>query len=165
MDSSQNVSDSSDVLLQVVTEIESSVSKVNSMLEDISVGASSQREGVSQILIAVQQMDAVTQGSAAASEQNAAAAEELSAQGTCLSDLARELHRLIEGGEAEQTTSSPATYRSSSPKPTIFSKKAESMGVASDSFASSGELNHGTNRVNQNEHIIPLDDNDFSAFN
>lgn len=56
------------------------VSKVSTIINDISLASNEQAKGVSQVVDALGQIDQVTQANAAAAEQSAASAEELSSQ-------------------------------------------------------------------------------------
>ncbi len=60
--------------------IQSSFSKVNNIVKEISVSSDEQAEGIRQINVAVGELNKVTQGNAANAEESASAAEELNSQ-------------------------------------------------------------------------------------
>jgi hypothetical protein len=57
-----------------------------------------QTDGITQINVAVGQMDKVTQNTAATAEETAAAAEELNSQASCMKSSVSELLQLVGGG-------------------------------------------------------------------
>ncbi|HTS62953.1 MAG TPA: methyl-accepting chemotaxis protein [Candidatus Acidoferrales bacterium] len=79
--------------IQLVT---GSARKIQTLVEEVSLGSREQVRGIDQIAKAMAQMDQVTQQTAANAEQGAAAAEELSAQSATLDGIVRELTALVE---------------------------------------------------------------------
>jgi methyl-accepting chemotaxis protein len=69
-----------------MTEVVASVQRVTSIISEISVASSEQRDGIEQISIAISQMDGVTQQNSALVEESAAAAEALEQQASQLND-------------------------------------------------------------------------------
>lgn len=69
--------------------------KVDGLVAEISNASREQSEGLSQVNIAVSQMDSITQSNAAGAEESASAAEELRAQSTDLQKLVNELRALV----------------------------------------------------------------------
>jgi len=63
-----------------LSEILSHVRQASDMMENIAAASKNQEQGISQIAIAVEQMEKTTQQSAASSEETASAAEELAGQ-------------------------------------------------------------------------------------
>ncbi|MDR1111909.1 MAG: methyl-accepting chemotaxis protein [Deltaproteobacteria bacterium] len=74
------------------------VRKVSEIIEGVTVASSEQSQGISQINIAVAEMDKVTQNNAAVSEETASAAATLSGEAQGLEENARRLLRLVKGG-------------------------------------------------------------------
>lgn len=70
---------------EVIDSIISSVNKVNTLMEQISVASEEQSRGISQVGQAVTEMDGVTQQNAALVQQSAAAAASLEEQAQQLS--------------------------------------------------------------------------------
>jgi methyl-accepting chemotaxis protein len=67
------------------------VRKVDDLVADIANSAREQNQGISQVNIAVTQMDKITQANAASAEESASAAEELSAQANTLLEVVKHL--------------------------------------------------------------------------
>jgi len=81
--------------------------KVDELVAEIATASNEQNQGISQINIAVGQMDKVTQSNAGSAEETAAAAEELNAQSVSLKEAVGELQRLV--GGATPTLSAVST--------------------------------------------------------
>jgi ABC-type transporter Mla subunit MlaD len=73
------------------------VKKVSEIIEGVAAASSEQGQGISQITIAVHEMDQVTQNNAAASEETAGAANSLSAEAKALEVNAVRLLSLVKG--------------------------------------------------------------------
>ena len=84
--------------LAVVVE---NVGKVTDLIDGITLASQEQAQGVSQIQIAVTQIDHVTQQTAAGTEESAAASEELAAQAKSVTIMVEELTAMV-GGRAAQ---------------------------------------------------------------
>ncbi|MEI6396260.1 MAG: methyl-accepting chemotaxis protein, partial [Verrucomicrobiota bacterium] len=83
--------------------------QVDEMAGEVAAASQEQSQGISQVNIAVTQMDKVTQSNAANAEESAAAAEELTAQAESLKDAVSELLRLVDGqGRHAAASASPA---------------------------------------------------------
>ena len=65
---------------QNLADILTHVRQASDMMEDIAAASENQKEGISQIAIALEQMEKTTQQSAASSEETASSAEELASQ-------------------------------------------------------------------------------------
>ncbi|MDR2367282.1 MAG: methyl-accepting chemotaxis protein [Deltaproteobacteria bacterium] len=82
------------------------VKEVSEIIESVAAASKEQSTGISQITVAIHEMDQVTQNNAAASEETAGAANSLSKEARSLDENARELLALINGqskhnGQAE----------------------------------------------------------------
>lgn len=80
-----------------LTEIVAKVRQVDELVAAVSGASTEQSQGITQINIAVTQMDKVTQSNAASAEESAAAAEELNAQADAMKVAVGELQRLVSG--------------------------------------------------------------------
>ncbi len=92
-------------------EILAKVGKVDETMGQIASASKEQSSGISQVNIALTQMDKVTQSSAASAEETASAAEELNAQAMELKSAVGQLLRLVGSskvGETTVVTSKPA---------------------------------------------------------
>ncbi len=70
--------------------IQSSFSKVNNIVKEISISSEEQSEGIRQVNVAVGELNKVTQGNAANAEESASAAEELNSQASELKTMVQE---------------------------------------------------------------------------
>jgi methyl-accepting chemotaxis protein len=71
--------------------------KAAGLVSEIASASREQADGISQVNIAVGQMDKVTQSNAAGAEESASAAEELNAQAAALKEAVTELSQLVGG--------------------------------------------------------------------
>jgi methyl-accepting chemotaxis protein len=71
--------------------------KAADLVSEIASASREQADGISQVNIAVGQMDKVTQSNAAGAEESASAAEELNAQAAALKEAVTELSQLVGG--------------------------------------------------------------------
>jgi len=83
--------------------------KIGSAIDEIATAVKEQTEGITQINVAVGQMDKVTQSNAATAEESAAAAEELNSQASTMKSSVNELSQLIGGGSRVTETRPEAT--------------------------------------------------------
>jgi methyl-accepting chemotaxis protein len=89
-------------LEQIVQEIR----KVDELVAEVSTASKEQSQGISQVNLAVGQMDKVTQSNAASAEETASASEELNAQAEALKEAVSKLVALVEGSKAGQPSGS-----------------------------------------------------------
>lgn len=83
-------------------QIASKTREVDQYVAEIATASQEQAQGVSQVNLAVTQMDKVTQSNAASAEESAAASEELSSQALSVEDSVRTLQQLVGGGNEKQ---------------------------------------------------------------
>jgi methyl-accepting chemotaxis protein len=83
-----------------LTDIVGKIHQIGDLASAAVTGMREQTEGISQINMAVGQMDKVTQSNAATAEESAAAAEELNAQAEVVNHSVAELLRLVGGSKA-----------------------------------------------------------------
>jgi len=98
--SGQGVAITSKVAL-TLNEILGKARQMDELATEIAAASSEQANGISQINLAVGQMDKVTQSNAANAEETAASAEELNAQAETMKHLVGDLVKLV-GGQAEE---------------------------------------------------------------
>ncbi len=89
--------------------IEERVRQVDETLLQITAASKEQSDGVSQINIAVSQMDKVTQTNAAGAEESASASAELDAQADSMRNSVAQLSSLIRGQDASGASSASAS--------------------------------------------------------
>jgi methyl-accepting chemotaxis protein len=109
----EEVAAKSQQLEQKLAEIVAKAQKVDEQVAQIASASQEQSQGISEVNMAVSQMDKVTQGNASNAEESAAAAEELNAQAEVLKGAVRELQQLVSGNTSETTV--PA--KGNAPKP------------------------------------------------
>ena len=96
---SQGVEISSQVA-QTLNDIAAKVRQVDALVTEVAHASREQTDGITQLNVAVGQMDKVTQGNAASAEESAAAAEELTAQAAVMKQSVAELLQLVGGNQA-----------------------------------------------------------------
>ncbi|MES2307508.1 MAG: methyl-accepting chemotaxis protein [Verrucomicrobiota bacterium] len=105
-----------ELTLKVAESLEMIVDKskaVDHLIGEITSASDEQNRGVTQINMAVGQMDKVTQSSAASAEETAAAAEQLSSQAVTLRGLISDLNEIVGGDVAAITVHSSQVSHSS----------------------------------------------------
>jgi methyl-accepting chemotaxis protein len=93
---------------EALTEIVAHVRHVDELAASVASASREQSQGISQVNLAVGQMDKVTQSNAAGAEESASAAEELNAQAEAMRVTVLELERLAGcGGNATPPAAAP----------------------------------------------------------
>ena len=87
--------------------------KVYTLVEEIVSASDEQSRGITQINIAIGQMDKVTQSSAATAEETAAASEELHSQAITLKSLVEELNQVIGTAQNSDQAKVSSTFHTS----------------------------------------------------
>ncbi len=87
---------------EVIRGITESTVKVKTLVDEVNLGSQEQSRGIAAISKSIGEMDRVTQGNAASAEQTASASEEMSAQAQALRHIAKDLRRLVGGGDDGQ---------------------------------------------------------------
>ncbi len=100
------------------------VRDVDKLVDEITNSSREQSQGISQISIALNQMDKVTQSSAANAEETAAASEELTSQAHELTALAAQLYQFVNGGSVETPNHPIATRAQAATSPVSQSQPA-----------------------------------------
>nr|WP_319396929.1 methyl-accepting chemotaxis protein [uncultured Desulfobacter sp.] len=88
--------------------VDSSTSKVGELVMEMSQASREQSEGISQVNVAISEIDKVVQHNAANAEESASAAEEMNAQAEQLRDYVNDLHALVTGADARSQTAHPS---------------------------------------------------------
>ncbi|MEI6642779.1 MAG: methyl-accepting chemotaxis protein [Novosphingobium sp.] len=78
-----------------LNKISARIAATDQLVGDIAAAASEQALGISQISIAINQMDSISQANSATAQQSAAAAEQLDAQAGVMHELVRRLDALL----------------------------------------------------------------------
>ncbi len=90
----------------ILKEIVESVKKVAALNEEIASASADQSSGLSQISIAMNQLDETTQTNASSASQSAKSSEEMSIQAVVLQEMVQTLKVIIEGSGATSGTTS-----------------------------------------------------------
>jgi methyl-accepting chemotaxis protein len=98
----------SEKVAQSLAEIVTHIRKVDELVAEIATASKEQSDGISQVNVAVAQMDKMTQSNAASAEESAAAAEELNAEAERMKRAVAELLQLV-GGQSGVAATKPAT--------------------------------------------------------
>jgi methyl-accepting chemotaxis protein len=118
---------------EVLNEIVSKVRQVDELVAEVSGASKEQTQGISQVNIAIGQMDKVTQSNAANAEESAAAAEELNAQAMKMKESVGELLQLVSGagngGNEIAQASRPVTRPRSTVHATTKAKPAHGKAI------------------------------------
>ena len=113
------------------------VAATDALVGQIATAAGEQAQGISQIGVAINQMDSISQSNSTSAEQSASAAEQLDAQAKTMKSLVIRLGELVGGSGAQQAGSSAAaapSFTRMSPKPAA--RRARSSAASSGSRAS-----------------------------
>jgi methyl-accepting chemotaxis protein len=133
----------------ILVKIVDGVKKVSQLAREISVASDEQAQGVTQINLAVSDVDKVTQGNAAISEEAASASEEMSGQAKELSEL---VHSLAEVVGCRQT---PSSRGKTAPQP---QKRAAVRNPAKPAKKLAAPA------TGKAQDVIPFDDDEFENF-
>jgi hemerythrin-like metal-binding protein len=136
-----------------LNDIVTKARQVDELAAEVASASGEQTQGITQINLAVGQMDKVTQSNAASAEESAAAAQELNAQAESMKESVAELIKLVEGRvRADSAQPSPSTNdrrsgarsfvrEASSPARTRRARGAQSPGWAADIEPSTARQN------------------------
>jgi methyl-accepting chemotaxis protein len=95
---------------QALNDIVTKVRQVDELVTEVSGASREQTQGITQINVAISQMDKVTQSTAASAEESAAAAQELNAQAETMKQSVAELLQLV-GGTGQKMSAITASAR------------------------------------------------------
>ncbi len=104
-------------------EILEEVRRVDELVAEIAAASKEQSQSISQLNIAVSQMDKVTQANAASSEESASAAEELNSHAATLRSAISELEELVVGERHRSVGGNPITHNKTSSRPALTSNR------------------------------------------
>jgi methyl-accepting chemotaxis protein len=137
--STQQVSEGVDLVGQTgaaLSRIAGRVGEIDALVRDIAVSAGEQASGVSQVNIAVNHMDQMTQENAAMVEQTTAASQALSQEGEALAD-AVSIFRVSDATNAS-TPTSPSQHAASSPVRVLQAAAAQAFDPLGGNVRASG---------------------------
>ena len=145
---------------KTLSEILSSVNKVNDLIAEIAATSQEQSQGIGQVSQAVQQMDLVTQSNAATSEESAAAAEELSSQSEQLRSLVHQLDYLVNGSDTVDDGKQRAAANTSRADTLRVRDRLPSGNGRQDPWRENRKFTSPSIRAAQ---VIPLDEHEHRA--
>ena len=167
---------------EILGRIADKVQKLSGLVGEVSAASEEQTKGISQISIAVTQMDKVTQSNAASAEESASASEELFAQAKELGEMVGTLVGIVNGASASRPGRAPVrSPRAGLPKaarpvpvPAPVQPKSQAkpepkpQGVGSrDDWSpepANGKVKAAQNGHTLPESIIPLTDSELEGF-
>ncbi len=95
-------------------EIVTKARQVDELAAAVASASQEQSHGITQVNLAVSEMDKVTQSNAANAEESASAAEELNAQAKALEEAVSKLLVLVDGASATKNRTAPSSLRAPS---------------------------------------------------
>jgi len=147
-------------------DIHGAVHKMTQLVTEVSAASNEQDRGVSQINLAVSNMDKTTQSNAATAEEAASAAEELTAQAGTLNEIVGELNALVKGQAALAMQALPPSKRTpniSEAVPAVRMNGSAKLQLR-DNAVAKPVAKVSANAKKSPGSVIPLDDNDLSEF-
>jgi methyl-accepting chemotaxis protein len=158
--SNKRIKDASTLTEQVIEAIGENAKiarKVTQLTEEIAAASQEQSHGLSQVNLAVSEMDKVTQQAAANAEESASAAEEMNAQASQMLTYVHELLAIIGGHEAGGMRRNAVLPERKAAPPPRCTSRAVAKRVPRLAAAKQG-------RVVRPEEIIPLAEAEFNDF-
>ena len=135
--------------------------KIGQLVDEIAVASEEQSRGITQVNIAVAEMDKVTQSTAANAEESAAASEELNAQAEQMKVYVGDLVTVV-GGRASNHLGSHERGRGlRREQVSTRTSLALPAKTAGKSFATYGKP---SKKVTHPEQVIPMNDGEFKDF-
>lgn len=125
---------------------------VDDLVGQIAVASKEQAQGITQVNIAVTEMDKVTQSNAASAEESASAAQEMHAQATLQKSAVDDLLAMIHGRKEDKKVTE--TKRSSSPN--TKTRSTPPRATTNGRFSRSSSSNQGNNGHTPSRATIPL---------
>ena len=131
---------------RALDEIMEKTTDMSKLMQEIEAASEEQARGTEQVTEAIGQMEKVVQSNAATAEESAASAGELKTQARALSDIVRELTRLVKGVESNNAES----QNGSGEQAHLLDQKKDEP----------GKQLKGSKRIMAADDVIPLDEND-----
>ena len=136
--------------------------KISQLVDEIATASEEQSHGITQVNIAVTEMDKVTQSTAANAEESAAAAEELNAQAEQMKVHVDDLVKVVGGREIERLSSHGGSHR------TLLQKRTGAQNALAVPAKTPGtsSVNHGksSGKFIRTDHVMPMNDGEFNDF-
>ncbi len=135
-----------------LNEIVSKAREMDELAAEVAGASREQTQGISQVNVAVGQMDKVTQGNAASAEESAASAEELNAQAISMKHTVNELAGLVGG-----TTTTASAGKSTGQTPSRKLSKTHSSTGGQNGHSHHAAKSNGHSTATARPEEIPMD--------
>ncbi|MGM0454337.1 MAG: HAMP domain-containing methyl-accepting chemotaxis protein [Thermodesulfobacteriota bacterium] len=136
--------------------------KVNTLIAEITAASKEQAEGIEQVNTAASQMDKVVQQNAADSEESASAAEELTAQAGEMEKMVAALEVVV--GGRRQNDAQPVSGKAVEKAANRQRQHAGAQRHPNAASSGTAQTRPAGNRRKKQDHVIPLDEDEFSDF-
>ncbi len=138
--------------------------KIAQLVDEIATASQEQAHGISQVNIAVAEMDKVTQQAAANAEESASASEEMNAQAEQMKVFVRELAAVVGGSSTHQGSSSRSASSGKGKQGSGGSRQLLTMNRTRGGAGKGGAMGKGGKTKGRPEQVIPLGDDQFQDF-
>ena len=140
--------------------------KIGQLVDEIATASEEQSRGISQVNIAVTEMDKVTQATSANAEESAAAAEELNAQAEQMKVYVEDLVMVVDGSAGNNHPGGPGGdgrgVRSKQVR--VATRKAPLALPAKTTGKPPAARGKAAGRIRTPEEVIPMNDGEFKDF-
>ncbi len=134
--------------------------KISQLVEEIATASNEQSRGISEVNLAIVQMNTVTQKTAANAEESASASEELNAQAQQMKGYVEEINAVVSGGNQR----SVEHHRSSQPEHSHYAGDARKQMAIAHKPEEKGRKQPAKGKARRPEQVIPMEDGDFNDF-
>jgi methyl-accepting chemotaxis protein len=138
--------------------VTTSSGKVANLIKEITAASDEQARGISQINVAVTQMNQVTQANAANAEESASASEEMSGQAETMNDLVDQMKVVVNGVSGNEMRAHKTHSIGNAAATLKISAKLASKPAAPLKNKATAPTMHKLSKSVNPEHVIPLDD-------
>jgi len=138
--------------------------KIAQLVDEIATASQEQAHGISQVNIAVAEMDKVTQQAAANAEESASASEEMNAQAEQMKVFVGELSAVVGGSSAHQGPSTRSDFRGDGKQHFGGGRQHLVMNRTSGGAGRLARIGSDGKRKGRPDQVIPLEDGQFQDF-
>ncbi|HAJ28504.1 MAG TPA: hypothetical protein DCG53_14900 [Syntrophus sp. (in: bacteria)] len=138
--------------------------KIAQLVDEIATASEEQAHGISQVNIAVAEMDKVTQQAAANAEESASASEEMNAQAEQMKVFVGELAAVVGGSRTHHGSSDRAASSGQGKQRFGGSRQLLRMNRAQGGAGKAGAMGRGGKTKGRPEQVIPLENGEYQDF-
>jgi len=138
--------------------------KIAQLVDEIATASQEQAHGISQVNIAVAEMDKVTQQAAANAEESASASEEMNAQAEQMKVFVGELAAVVGGSSAHHGSSDRSASSGKGKQRFGGSRQLLTMNRTQGSAGKAGAMGRGGKTKGRPDQVIPLEDGEYQDF-